>query len=808
MKILRALIGVVMFLSAVDIWAQAWPQYGRDLCNTHSQTGKGEMIDSASVMIKWSCGVGGMQQYNAPVLADLNGDGYLNVIFIGGSNLFVVDNEGVLFWSYAIGASTFDREVSPAVADIDGDSLPEVVAGGGNYVYAFNDDGSVLWTYQAFLFSSPVIADMEGDGLSEVIFGSRGKVFVLTCCDSLPFISLKWSFETDTTGTSTCCSPAVADMNGDTTLEIVFGDDNAIYSVDMSGDLLWSYAVSGKKFSPVLADLNGDTLPDIIFGSGNTVYALSNNGVLLWSNMIGTIGTPPAVADIDKDGKVEIVIIAGSGNNMYCLNNNGIIKWQSNTSFTRFSPSIGDIDNDSYLEVLALHAYPDTQCTNDSIVCCVNHDGSLNWSRSHLECCNGNPVLGDIDGDGNLEIAIASGPSEYYILVLDNLTDSLKGNISGTVWDSTGPIIGAYVHVFDSAGFNEGHAYTGDSGAYIIYNLEPNKYYVEASASGYAGEFYDNTTDFSSATPIEIIANQNVSNISFVLTAVDTDTVAQHYISGQIVNSQTGNPINCVVIALKSDSEFYPVTTNSSGKYVINSLDSIPHYLYAWAPGYIGEYYDTALTWEAATEVTPTVDDVDFALAPATKGGTARICGEITSNTGNPLGEVMVYAMESKGGAVGCAKTWANGKYIIDKLPAGSYTIRASIPFRVTTDYSTTVTVSQDTVSDIDIVLNKSAVEDKIIEKKDRLSITSANPSVRKVDISYSLSNATQVSLGIYNATGRLVRTLVNSQQKANTYIIGWDGKDDSGRKISSGMYFCKLKAGEFKSVKKIVLIK
>jgi hypothetical protein len=74
------------------------------------------------------------------------------------------------------------------------------------------------------------------------------------------------------------------------------------------------------------------------------------------------------------------------------------------------------------------------------------------------------------------------------------------------------------------------------------------------------------------------------------------------------------------------------------------------------------------------------------------------------------------------------------------------------------------------------------------------------NPSTR---ISYSVPKNAQVNLKIYDIMGAEVRELVNQKQPAGLYEVQFDGSN-----FSSGMYFYKLTAGDFVSVKKMTLLK
>ncbi len=86
------------------------------------------------------------------------------------------------------------------------------------------------------------------------------------------------------------------------------------------------------------------------------------------------------------------------------------------------------------------------------------------------------------------------------------------------------------------------------------------------------------------------------------------------------------------------------------------------------------------------------------------------------------------------------------------------------------------------------------------------------NPFNPETTISYSLKEDTKVSISIYNLKGQKVRSLVNGQIQAGYHIVTWNGKDESGRNVSSGIYFSIFDAessgSDYTSVKKIILLK
>jgi hypothetical protein len=91
-----------------------------------------------------------------------------------------------------------------------------------------------------------------------------------------------------------------------------------------------------------------------------------------------------------------------------------------------------------------------------------------------------------------------------------------------------------------------------------------------------------------------------------------------------------------------------------------------------------------------------------------------------------------------------------------------------------------------------------------------RLFQNSPNPFNQSTVIHYSLDavHPVHATLRLYNILGQEVRELVNARQSRGNYRAYWDGKDNSGNEVSSGVYFCILRAEERKEERKMVLIK
>lgn len=82
------------------------------------------------------------------------------------------------------------------------------------------------------------------------------------------------------------------------------------------------------------------------------------------------------------------------------------------------------------------------------------------------------------------------------------------------------------------------------------------------------------------------------------------------------------------------------------------------------------------------------------------------------------------------------------------------------------------------------------------------------NPFNTSTQIRYQVPKDTHVFLKIFNLLGQEVRNLVDAHRKAREYVVIWDGLDVDGREVASGLYFCRLKAGDFEKTIKMVLVK
>jgi len=82
------------------------------------------------------------------------------------------------------------------------------------------------------------------------------------------------------------------------------------------------------------------------------------------------------------------------------------------------------------------------------------------------------------------------------------------------------------------------------------------------------------------------------------------------------------------------------------------------------------------------------------------------------------------------------------------------------------------------------------------------------NPFNPVTTIRYEIPKPARVTLEVYNLLGQKIRTLVDAYRSAGSYTATWDGRDEDGKEIASGVYFYRLSAGEFTAIRKMIFVR
>ncbi len=283
--------------------------------------------------------------WSAPAIGDLDNDGVQEIAFASNSSYFYVFKADGQEWMDGDGnaGTTGVFKVmgqnynfsTPALADLDDNGVLDIIVGSRDgKLYAWRPDGSNLPGFPVVLGSpiiaSPAVGYLDGPGdtqLEIAVSAANDSVYVFT---NTGVRRPGWPIRLKTSGTSKAPSPALADMNGDDHVDVVWGGtDGVLYVFEASGAPI--SPVNGVRYStltefasessPVVADINGDGTPDVVMGdeaaSLNAISGLDGSVLAGFPIQLdGEVRGTPALCDCDGDGKSEIVV-AGWDKNLY-----------------------------------------------------------------------------------------------------------------------------------------------------------------------------------------------------------------------------------------------------------------------------------------------------------------------------------------------------------------------------------------------------------------------------------------------------------------------------------------------------------
>jgi len=376
---------------------------------------------------------------NSPVVYDINGDGVNEILqntVSGGIYIFEPDGTPYSGANNGLAAKMSSNEAytGDAIGDINGDGKKNIVTTSTDgKIYAYYADSFNLAHYlvkvHGFPFSTgemilnaPLLADIDGDSTDEIIFGSNDNyLYCLGYNGNAPSVRWKVYMTQWVWGTPIYYEGYVYALSG----------DGRLFKIDAStGDTVWTRgnaSIWQTTTSPVMANLTSNDTMDIFYTNDDGEMLLYDQyGNLKWKKTISDTATyttfysSPAVADINGDGKPEIVFTAGG--KLFAIYPNGTFlsgfPVQIDTTTIQSSITIGDVDGDDTMDIVLaspggkLHA--------------INYRGKdvVNFPMSLGDSCYSTPVLADIDGDRDMEILTGDEGKQLIAFDLSVLYDS------------------------------------------------------------------------------------------------------------------------------------------------------------------------------------------------------------------------------------------------------------------------------------------------------------------------------------------------------------------------------------------------
>jgi len=429
------------------------------------------------------------------------------------------------------------------------------------------------------------------------------------------------------------------------------------------------------------------------------------------------------------------------------------------------------------------------------------------------------------EADANSVITIYNDSEEPIINIEtehENFQMHHNGNINGVVKDSSSFLQNAKVFFFYDQLILIDSVLTDENGNFSA-ELPVGNYFTAAYKDGYYMQFANGKDSPIGADIIELNRDETI-NLEFTL---EEETETDFGIEGTITDIEAATLKKSIVVIRKgthtptkisagqSDDQNrnYTTLTDNNGNYEINNI-KFPddYYVQAFAPLTIPGYYNKnntpAVFWQDADSlnISGRMSNIDIVLPRDSSFGAGFVGGFVFSNSGNsPVNDALVYVRSIDDDKIYTYDVVSSqGSFAIPVLPVGNYEMIAQkIGVQNSSSNLFDISTTVDSLTDINITLIVTSVEDDFIPLEFELKQNYPNPFNPSTTIEFSLNEVNHVELNIYDALGQKIATLISSIMEAGSYKFQYDASN-----LATGIYFYELKVGNNNSVKKMNLLK
>ena len=766
----------------------------------------------------------------AAASGDLDGDGAPEVIGLKRMGVIVVDGNGEEVWV----ANTDDPVGYPALADADRDGDLDVIVstrgffGGPSHITALDEDGDEIWSVAVpedkDVTTCPAVGDFDLDGNVDVAYGtSLGTVTAFSC--AVPPAPL-W-------GPLQLCdgrisSLALADTDGDGWLEVVVGGEK-LYVLNSEDGSLSSggLELGGDIVSLAAGDTDGDGYPEVIAGTSAATIHLVDGGAEVWSvELSGIPGSSAAVADIDANGDSEILVGTQAGY-LHVLDCDGDdVITPAPIDGGASTPFVADLTADGCSEVIV--------CSPGGAVHALSFAGDpaggLDWAglgaRATRTGVHKQPLHGEIEADlllagdfvvtddvivsasaalelapeTTLEFCAAGEPALKIFGTLTALGApareidfrSLKADARG-LWGGVAlePGATATLRRCRISGARTGVAAQQASAAIDDCEIEGN--FTNASFESSLLEAHG--VSFSRADSLGLYIDGGSGTVSCCLIESNARaglecrstsgyTFVGSTFTGTLAGDGAGFYHNANVVV---DSCTFAANAGH-GAYVNTSSPSFQNC--SFTGNNLNGIHATRLSLPAVGRCTISGN----AVGVYCEGGSWPNLGDginpasgFNSILGNYVAAAANYTSEYA--PISAKMNWWGGTPPPDKLFIGRV---AYVPYLMCPPSGLRP------LPGLDEHAHAFGLEQN-----------APNPFNATTSITFHVPDGGGlVELSVYDPSGRLVATLLRNRCAPGTYTVVWDGRDDAGKDVASGVYYARMSAAGFSSTRKLLLLK